>query len=285
MDIALIAIIVAAIAVVSVVAVSVIVRDRPGAKDREFDQPLSSSAVDGLHDTIDGSIGMFIIRRIRGKLKTGPAEDVAMTAAMSADELAYRIGVEGAPVPLEPEIPDVIGVAPTAPTETAASSATLAAGARAAAYGHAQSRGGISAGPTVLPIGVVTTTVPAAAVAIPRSPAAPRRRRIREAGVAVIGLAAVAVGAFLFWPSSPRGTDAAIAVVTVTASPTPTPVATPTAAPTATARITPTPVPTPVATAEPTPIPTPAPTAAPTASPTPTPKPTPKPPPARSVPT
>src|SRR3954454_23686294 len=126
-------------------------------------------------------------------------------------------------------------------------------------------------------MGVVTPTAAAQPVAIARS-AAPRRRHVREGAVALIGLAVVAVGAFLFWPSSPRGTDAAIAVVTVTAPPTRTPVATPTAAPTATARFTPTPVPTAVATAEPTPVPTPAPTPTPTPTAKPTPKPTLKPP-------
>ncbi|MFL5670139.1 MAG: hypothetical protein ACJ77U_12195, partial [Chloroflexota bacterium] len=92
MDIALIAIIVAAIAVVSVVAVSVIVRDRPGTQDSEFDHPLSSGPLDGLHDTIDGSIGMFLVRRIRRVPKTRPTEGAAMTAAFTADEISYRIG-------------------------------------------------------------------------------------------------------------------------------------------------------------------------------------------------
>ena len=80
MDIALIAIIVAAIAVLSLVAVTVIVRDRPGSKDRELDNPLSSGPLDGLHDTVDGSIGMFIVRRLRGGPKTRSAGDAPAAA-------------------------------------------------------------------------------------------------------------------------------------------------------------------------------------------------------------
>ncbi|MFL5645987.1 MAG: PKD domain-containing protein [Chloroflexota bacterium] len=275
MDIALIAIIVAAIAVVSVVAVSVIVRDRPGAQDSEFDHPLSSGPLDGLHDTIDGSIGMFLVRRIRRVPKTRPTEGAAMTAALTADEISYRIGVEGAPVPPEPETA-AAGV--SEPTDAAAAAAL----ARAAAAGHAMSKdGGITAGTVVVPMGAVTPT--GTAVAISPAPALPRRRHLREGAVALIGLAVIGVGGFFFWQSNPSGTDPAIALVSATTSPTLAATATPTSAPTATPRITPTPTPAATSTATPTASPTATPTPSPAPTPTPSPRPTPKPPPARSV--
>ena len=341
--------IVAAVGVVALVAWVSTLRDVTGASRRD-----APGSLDGARDVVDRSIGVYILRRLTGRPTEPPIEEGPAASALTADEVAYRIGAPGAMVPttLSGEDP-MIAAAAAAAAPTAAPGAYVAPlppaaapmppAAAAAAYvapaptataplpPAAAAAAYVAPGPTAFAptpapaaapaAAMVATDVPARAPAGPVVPKAgasaaapvprtgPRQRLIRDAGVALVGLTAVAVVAVLVWPGGtgrPAGlygvvrasataqplasTAVAVATPDPTAVPSkaaPTPDATPltiaseapTAAPTASPTPTPTSTPTPTikATPKPTPRPTPRPT------PTPTPKPTPKPTPAPPV--
>ena len=50
---------------------------------------------DGIRGVIDRSIGMYVIRRLAGRIVKPPPEPLPPSAALSADEVAYRIGTPG----------------------------------------------------------------------------------------------------------------------------------------------------------------------------------------------
>jgi hypothetical protein len=223
---------------------------------------------EGLGAVIDQSIAMQVIRSLRGRASDPPAEEVVPAAALTADEVAYRIGTPGAAVPKRDE----------------AGRTGLGAGSAAAAAADARTRAATS--PTRLD--------PARAAAA----AAPRRRLLRDSGAALMALSALALVAIVVMPGAGRGgpsktflsvtraqatrgaspTEAASLAIVLTPAGTATPGATP--GPTATPRATPTGAvltsrATPKPTSKPTPRPTPTPTPTPTATLKPTPKPTP----------
>jgi hypothetical protein len=229
---------------------------------------------------------MYLIRRLAGRIVKPPPEPLPPSAALSADEVAYRIGTPGAvPPPPKPGRP---GVAAGAMTSSVVATGVAPVGSQTGMSG----------------VGPPTQ----AAVAARRT----RERLVQDASVALVGLAALALVAVAVLPGggssrsggrilsltqaspsataiaqtspTPRATltgSVGSAIATPTATPTPVPTATPTArptlAPTARPRVTPRPAVAPAAAA--TPTPTPKPTVKPTATPKP-PKPTPTPTPA-----
>lgn len=318
MDLALIVIVIAAVAVVGLVGLVITVRRKPVPR---ADHAHQAGPLDGAMDVVDRSVGMYVLRRLSHQPASVAAEADEPPALLSADEVAYRIGVADAPAPV-PSQPTTYGPSPaplpaafvetTTATGPLTDAASIAAAARAAAAGHAQSRaaGGpvpisASGGAAVVSMGVVAggaRTSPGA-VAPPKAPAAPRERLIRDAGIALIGLTIVGLVGFLILPQGPSGkpSGSVFSVVRASLSPRPTdsptppaatdpnavtePTATPdaaTAAPTASSVAAPTAKPT-KATPKPTPKPTPRPTPTPTPKPAPTPKPTPTPPPPHAV--
>ena len=50
----------------------------------------------GLGAVVDQSIGMHIVRSLSGQTRKTPKEDIAPAVALTADEVAYRIGIAGA---------------------------------------------------------------------------------------------------------------------------------------------------------------------------------------------
>jgi hypothetical protein len=314
----LIILIVAAVAIVGLVGLSITIRDAPvnrASVRTEAPETLEApkrGALDGALDVIDRSIGMYLLRRLTGRPKTTkPPTSDEPAVALSADEVAYRIGVTGTqnPAPHEPSVPQ----------------SPLVGGPPAAAV---PGLGRLSPG--------LTRT------ATPRTPGAPRERLVRDSGVALLALVVVGLVAVLFWPHGPTGepqgsvfvvdravvtpsptgevdaataensgepetpgesaeptqpvtpgSTSAIAPPAAKATPrvtlrpgqtptptpraTPKPTPTPTATPSSTPDITPTPTPTPEPTPTLTPTPEPTPTPTPEPTPTPTPEPTPSP--------
>lgn len=207
-----------------------------------------------------GLLGLSVTLRRAFEPASPPIEPpLHVGPALTADEVAYRIGVTDAPFPTGSDIP------PPAPSGAAATAAAArAAAARATAHESMLTSYGTE------------RSVPAP-VAPTVAPPPPRSRVLRDAGFALIALSAIALVAVVAWPHGPAGgrpTGSFVAVAPASATPHTTPKATP-APPVATATPMPTPVPTPVPTAVPTPIPplipteTPLPTALPTAAPTP----------------
>ena len=216
---------------------------------------------------------MHILRRLSGRSSDPPADEVAPARALTADEVAYRIGTPGAAEPAR------VGAAGAGLGATSAAAGAADAG-MVSGTGHAA---------------VDPATAGAATAA--------RRRLLRDLGAALMGLSALALIAVGVSPSVGGGapsrtflsvsraqatqsaspTEAAsLALVfppaptarpTVTAGPTTAPRATPTGA-VLTQQATPKPAPRPTPTPTPTPTPrrsTPRPTSTPAPTPTPTP--------------
>jgi hypothetical protein len=283
---------IAAGAVVGLVTSVLTVRDRP--KVRGFGgQPLHRPRfLDSVRDVIDRSIGVFLIRKLTRRPTAPPEEPTIPPTPLTADEVAYRIGVTGAQPPARPD-PSV----PPRPLVT----------------------GGVAN--TVTPGPELDRLTPGRPIAATPPVAVGRRERlVRDSAVALLGLVAIGVAAVVVSPHSPSGEpDGSVFVVNraidsqapsdtidaTSAEPTgevavetdtpasmpestprdtpkpPAPVKPPTAhpIPRATPRSTPTsrstPKPTSMPTAAPTPAPTPTPTAVPTPEPTPAPTPDP----------
>ncbi len=270
---------IAAVTAVGLIAYVRSVRDRPalprtGRRDRR--------SFTAIPNVISGSVGMSMVRRLTRRPTAGATDTIIPPTALTADEVAYRIGVAGAPVPP----PGSEAFVPPPARGAAAAAAT----ARAAS----DSQTGLLIGDPAAMTPVVSTLgprVPGAVSGAPDGAASPRVRLVRDAAVALIGLVVVGLVVLNFFPQgSPVAPPSSTQfVAAVEESPTPQPTAKPTstqAAALATASPTPlvtaTPAPTPKPTAKPTraaPRSTPRPTARPTAVPTPqpTPKPTPKP--------
>ena len=274
---------IAAVTAVGFIAYVRSVRDRPalprtGRRDRRSFAAIS--------DVITGSVGMSMVRRVTRRPTADGADTIVPPTALTADEVAYRIGVAGAPVP------------PPGSEAFVPPPATGAAAAAAAARAASASQAGLLIGDPAAMTPVVSTLGPRVPGAVPGAPdgaASPRVRLVRDAAVALIGLVVVGLVVLNFFPQrspvAPPSSTQFVAVVEE--SPTPEPTAKPTATkaaavatasptPLADTAVTATPAPTPKPTAKPTraaPRSTPRPTARPTAVPTPqpTPKPTPKP--------
>ena len=176
----LIILIVAAGVVVALVGLSITVRNTPADRTSvpreapETLEPPKPGAVDGALDVVDRSIGMYLLRRLTGRPTTSkppPPDEPAV--ALSADEVAYRIGVAGTPQPA---------------THVAAPKSPLVGGPTATAVTAA-------ARPTA---GLARPTTPGA-------PVAPRERLVRDSGVALLALVVVGLVAVLFWPHDPTG--------------------------------------------------------------------------------
>ena len=288
MNLELIVVIIVAVVVVGLVVPSVSVGDQPAARPRQVDHAHEQGPFEGARDVIDRSVGMYLVRRLTGRLTTRPSDFVGPAAALSADEVAYRIGVADRPEPPEraPEVPPAV-----------AGAAATAAATKAAESGR--KRSGAVAGPAVVPVGVLAASARTAPTAVaPRiPPVTPRERLVRDAGIALIALAVLGLVAYFVWPQDPNGkasgTGFPVTLANVSAEPTPpgslaavepaasVVVATPApATPTAVSTPSPSPEPTPTVTPKPTPKPTPQPTPRPAsraATPKPTPTPTPKP--------
>ena len=204
----------------------------------------------GIGAVVDQSIGMHIVRSLSGQAPEAPEEDVAPAVVLTADEVAYRIGIPGAD---EPERAEGAGMrrGPMAGAAVAANRGTAAA-----------------------------TAARGADPAVAAAAAAPRRRLLRDAGAALLGLAAVALIAILVVPGvggqGPSKTF--LSVTRAQSTSTPRPTATPTEGPSLAQVETPAPTAMPVATPAPTAAPSPTPTGvtpARQANPRPTPRATP----------
>ena len=99
MDLGSFVIVLAVVAVVVLVAVSVTFRDQLGGRESRPDQADGPGPLAGARDVVDGSIGMYVLRRVFGRRPSPPPVAVPPAAALTADEVAYRIGVAGAPEP------------------------------------------------------------------------------------------------------------------------------------------------------------------------------------------
>ncbi len=273
----------------------------PGAAAPDGSSPdAAPDAVGGALEVIDRSIGMYVLRRLTGRGASKPPEP-APPVALSADQVAYRIGAVGASAAGAPKPADPA----ESGTPVLAGTAAAAAAARAAATRPAAGAGR-----------AIRTPKPATG--------APRERLVRDSGIALLALATIGLVAVVLWPHGPTGqpeqsvfgvdrtvvtpgptgeVDAATAQATTgasdepqTAAPgsgatsppithataaagQPTPRLPPGATPRPTSRLAPTPTPTTGATATPTPgaTPTPEPTPTDTPAPTPTDTPTPTP--------
>ncbi len=311
MDLALIVIVITVVAVVGLVGLTITVRRQSATRSDHAHEP---GPLDGAMDVVDRSVGMYLLRRLSRQPTSGDAEPEEPPEILSADEVAYRIGVADAPAPVPAYLPRPAYTPPVAPAPAAfveadstaaplTDAAAIAAAARAAAAGHAQARaaGGpvpisASGGAAVVSMGVVAGGARTArgATAPPKAPAAPRERLVRDAGIALIGLTIVGLVGFLILPQGPTGkpSESVFSVARASLSAQPTDDPTPTAAdPNVVVDPTATPEPSmDVASAEPSasviasptpkpaksaPKPTPRPTPRPT--PVPTPAPTPKP--------
>ena len=289
MNLELIIVSLAAIAVVGLVGLSLTVGDAPVARRRP-NHAHRPGPFEGALDVIDRSIGMYLVRRLTGRPTTRPSDHIGPTTPLTSDEVAYRIGVADAPLPPPRNVP-----AAPAP----AGSAERAASARAAAGATATAKAArTSAARRPVPVAVVPPAdrSPLAPPVAPPAPAAPRVRLVRDAGIALMGLAALGLVGILVWPKGPGGppTGSHFAVVRASVTPrasaaaqtqatpileppasldvlTPAPTPEPTPVPLVAATPRPTPKPTPRPTPKPTAAPTPKPTAAPTPKPTATP--------------
>lgn len=97
MNLELIVVIVAAAAIVGLVGLSLTVRDAPVA--RIPGESHGHGPFEGALDVIDRSVGMYIVRRLTGRQTTRPTDLVEPTTALTADEVAHRIGVAEVPAP------------------------------------------------------------------------------------------------------------------------------------------------------------------------------------------
>ena len=124
MNLELIIVILAVVAVVAVFALRV-ARRRGSSNAALPVEPAESGPIDGARDVVDASVGMFLIRRLTQRKPKEAPEEISAASALTADEVAYRIGVAGAPLMADPR------AAPVPPA--AAGAAATAAAARAAA--------------------------------------------------------------------------------------------------------------------------------------------------------
>ncbi len=298
MNLELLIVIIAVIAVIAVFAVRVARRSDPSGQTLPI-EPAESGPIDGARDVVDASVGMYLIRRLTQRKPAEPVEEISPASALTADEVAYRIGAAGAPLMADPP------ASPVPPAAAGAAATAAAAKAAAAASSPFTAIQGTHA-PNRLPVNVQPS------VAAPLPPpvvVAPRARLVRDAGFALVALVAVLVVAVVFWPSG-NGPQTGGLIIDPSASPTAVPHATalalastgaaspaastagtsaePSAEPsldvvpsepppttTPTAKPTPKPPPKSAPTPPPTPRPTPRPTPKPTPKPTPTPTPAP----------
>lgn len=115
--------------------------------------------VGGLGAVIDQSIGMHIVRSLTRQTLETPEEDIAPSVALTADDVAYRIGIPGADAPVR----------------------------------RADAGRGRGAAATAAAVAANAGTASAPAGGDPAAAAAPRRRLIRDAGAALVGLSALAL--------------------------------------------------------------------------------------------
>ena len=83
----------------------------------------------GVRGALERSIGMYLVRRLTRRPTAGEPDTIVPPTALTADEVAYRIGVAGAPVPppgSEPFVPP-----PATGAGAAAAAASLATAGRA----------------------------------------------------------------------------------------------------------------------------------------------------------
>ena len=160
------------IVVVGLVGLLVTVRSAPKPSPR-LAADARPGPFDGIRGVIDRSIGMYLIRRLAGRIVKPPPEPLPPSAALSVDEVAYRIGTPGA----VPPVTRAIGA------DGAADRAGLTVAGVAAATSAATS---VAAGPT--------TRVPVRV----RSPA----RRAQPVGVPGSGSCATRASPSLDWPRS-----------------------------------------------------------------------------------
>jgi hypothetical protein len=293
MNLELIIVIVAAVAVVGLVGLSLSIREMPGDRPR-VDQAYPRTSLAGAKDVVDRSIGVFLIRRVSGRPTTRRRGPDAPTTPLTKDEVAYRTGVLDAPIPAEIDVPVPPAKGRRSATAAAArAGATQASGMRNGAGRTTSPRTPARSATAPMAVSSVSATDRSGrrVVAGPAGPAAPRERLVRDAGIALVGLAAFALVAIFAFPGSagqPTGSRLAVVQASESDATTPDPTDTPpiesatastssddTPLPSDAATPTPTPEPTPPATGSP--APTPGPTPAPTPTPKATPKPTPRP--------
>ena len=179
---------IAAVTAVGFIAYVRSVRDRPalprtGRRDRRSFTAIS--------DVISGSVGMSMVRRLTRRPTAGEADTIIPPTALTADEVAYRIGVAGAPVP------------PPGSEAFVPPPATAAAAAAAAARAASASQTGLLIGDPAAMTPVVSTLGPRVPGAVPGAPdgaASPRVRLVRDAAVALIGLVVVGLVVLNFFP-------------------------------------------------------------------------------------
>ena len=277
MNLELIIVIIAVISVIAVFGLRVVRRRDPGGKALPVESA-ETGPMDGAREVVNASVGMALVRRLtQRKPKQEADEAIVAASALTADEVAYRIGAAGAPLMADP------APAPVPPAAAGAAATAAAAKAAAASSSPFTAIQGSHA-PNRMPVNVPPPVVVAAP---PPVTAAPRARLVRDAGFALVALVAVLVVAIVFWPSG-NGPQTGGVIIDPSASPTAVPHATALAlasprlaSPGAAASEAP-------PSAEPTPVPSePPPTTTPTAkptpkpptksAPTPTPRPTPRP--------
>jgi hypothetical protein len=150
-------VVVAVVAVVGLVGLAIAFRAASARRASRAEAARPPGPLEGAADVIDRSIGMYAVRKLTGR-PTAPPEDLApSTKNLTADEVAYRIGVPDAPGPPPAEVP---------PPATAVAAATAAA-ARATTAGRA---------------------APATAAATD-PPVARRERLVRDAGFGLVATA------------------------------------------------------------------------------------------------
>jgi hypothetical protein len=203
----LLIVIAAAVAIVVLIVVSVIVRRRAAARPPRPGEAQRAGPLAGAFDVVDRSIALYLIRRLTGRPTSKPVEPSSRAAVLTAEEVAYRIGKPGAPVPRPREGFGYTG---------------------AAAVGAA----------VVTPAGSEARAVPA--IAPPVGPTAPRQRLVRDAGYALLAFGVLALLAVLVLPQGVgifgHPASSVFSVVRVTPKPTPSPTSDSTGVLTATPR-------------------------------------------------
>ena len=211
---------IAAVTAVGFIAYVRSVRDRPalprtGRRDR---RPFDCHS----RRHRPGPSACSMVRRLTRRPTAGEADTIIPPTALTADEVAYRIGVAGAPVP------------PPGSEAFVPPPATGAAAAAAAARAASASQTGLLIGDPAAMTPVVSTLGPRVPGAVPGAPdgaASPRVRLVRDAAVALIGLVVVGLVVLNFFPQgSPVAPPSSTQfVAAVEESPTPEPTAKPTA--------------------------------------------------------
>lgn len=189
MNLELIVVIAAAVAVVGLVGLSLTVRDAPVA--RNPGEPHGHGPFEGALDVIDRSVGLYIVRRVSGRPTARPADLVEPTTPLTADEVAYRIGVVEMPASsnLTTDAAPSGAAAMAAAARDHAANTSTAAAARAALADPTDS-GASGPGAYRAPSGSRTSAIQAV----------PRQRLVRDAGIALIGLSLLGVVAILVLP-------------------------------------------------------------------------------------